>query len=969
MSGLFAAGHDRGFLEAVATAWLDACGNDPVRAGDGLILLPTRRGVRALTDAFLRVSNRPALLLPRIGAIGAVDEAPLAIAGGLDLPPAIGRLQRLASLARLVLAREAAPTPAAAFELAASLADLIDEAARWKIDLAAALPSLAPGELALHWHLTLDFLSIVTSQWPRALQELGLLDPAARQAALLDAQAALWRGSPPDTPVWLAGIIAATPSEIGLAQTVAGLPTGRVILPGLDLALAPRCWDAIGDTHPQAGLRRLLAGMHAARDDVTCLGPQGAGTRTDLLRRAMLPEAEIAATWRKAATLDVTGFSVIAAPDERTEACAIALALRHAIETGGRTAALVTPDRRLAQRVATELGRFGVLADDSAGEPLADTPQAVFLRLVATTLAEGLPPATLLAMLKHPLAQLGGAAACRREARRLERACLRGPRPQPGLAGLRRALAGARVSEPDRESVSRFLDRLDEAVMPLASFFERERVWPAPFAGALIETAERLADPDRLWSGEEGEALAAYMTELSEALALLGPIPPGSLPGLLDATLAGVNVHGRRGLRGRDAAEIHPRVSIWGLLEARGQRADLLVLGGLTEGTWPAATDPGPWMGRPMRAAIGLPSPEIAIGTAAHDFATLATAAPDIILSYAKRRDHAPAVPSRWIARLESCLAGVGQVLPAHPALQWEAALDQPDGVPRPARPPAPRPPVANRPRRLSVTEIETWLRDPYAIYAAHILRLRPLAPIEEEAERALFGNLVHHALADAYRRGPIDATSLQARFDDALEHFAVRPGIAAWWRPRLRRIAEWVAASEAARRAEALPDHVETEIGGRHVLQAAAGPFALTGRADRIERRAGGLAILDYKTGTVPTRTAIRHGWSPQLALEATMASLGGFGDAFRDQPVRELAHWKLSGGPEPGQIQAMVAGEALDLMLADTWYGLEQRIEAFDDPATAYLAQPYPSQAPAYDNYAVLARIAEWRVTEDDR
>jgi ATP-dependent helicase/nuclease subunit B len=968
---LFTIAAKHGFADTLAAAWLEACDNDPVASGDGLILLPTRRGVRALTDAFLAASRRPALLLPRIEAIGATDEAPLAMSGALDLPPAIDPLARLGALARLILARDDRLTLAAAWELAASLAELLDEAARHGVDLAAALPSLAPEALAHHWQITLDFLSVVTTHWPQALAALDLSDPAARQTRLLEAQARHWRDAPPTHPVWFAGVAAATPAETALARVIANLPTGRVILHGLDLELDDESWNALDDAHPQAGLRRLLAGLDCIRADARplagdSLAPPG---RATLLRRALLPADSIARRWREPAALDPAGLFLLPAADEQAEAVAIALILREALEHPNRTAALVTPDRGLAQRVTAEIARFGVLADDSAGEPLSETPNAVFLRLLAATIAGGLPPATLLALLKHPFATAGlSQSECRREARRLERIALRGPRPQPGFPGLRRATEAApRVSDTDRAASTRFIDRLESALQPLTDQYSRPRTAPADLVQALIAAAERLADTDRLWADEEGEALAAHMAGLTDALATLPPQPPACLPGLLDASLAGLSVYGRRALRGHDATAIHPRLSIWGLLEARGQTADILILGGLTEGTWPAATDPGPWMGRPMRTKVGLPSPEIAVGIAAHDFANLAGAAPTIILSYAARRDRAPAVPSRWIARLEACLAGAGLTLPVHPALGWAAALDQPAGITSPAAPPQPRPPVASRPRRLSVTEIETWLRDPYAIYARHILRLRALAPLEEEADRALFGNLVHHALAEAYTQGALDADGLQARFEHALDLFSVRGGVAAWWRPRLRRIAEWVATREAERRATAAPDHLETEISGQVVLDADAGPFTLTGRADRIERRADNLAILDYKTGTVPSKDAMRDGWSPQLPLEATMAILGGFGDAFAGSEAAELAHWKLSGGPKPGDEQSL-SGPKLQAIVEDTWLGLELRINEFDDPETPYLAQPYPRRAPRYDDYAVLARVAEWRLTEDE-
>ena len=813
----------------------------------------------------------------------------------------------------------------------------------------------------------------MTTGWPDLLATLGLIDPAARQATLLTAQAAAWLDTQPSHPVWLAGILAATGAETTLARAVASLPQGRVILPALDLTLDELSWAAITDTHPQAGLKRLLDDLGIMRQEVVGLCPtprwgQRPQTRPTLIQRALLPAPSIARAWREPSpALDTTGLSTIPAPDEAAEALAIALALRATLEQPGQTAALVTPDRRLARRVAAELGRFGVLADDSAGEPLAETPGGVLVRLLAACAVDGWPPSTLLALLKHPFTTLGlSRAACRAETRRLERTCLRGPRPLPGPEGLRRTLAASRLpdSHPDRTDLARFIGRLAEALTPLTTNLAAPRLPPATLLESLLDTAERVADPALLWSGEEGETLAAHLADLTEALAPLPPIDPAGLPALLDATFAGAVVHGRRALRAADASELHPRISIWGLLEARGQTADLLILGGLTEGTWPAATDPGPWMSRPMRAAVGLPSPEQQVGAAALDFATLACAAPEVILTWSRRRDRAPAVPSRWIARLDACLAGQGRTLIVHPALAWAAALDHPEGAPKPAAPPQPRPPVASRPRRLTVTEIETWLRDPYAIYARRILHLHPLADIEEEADRALFGNVVHDALKDAFRAPPpFDAPSLNAHFESALARLAVRPAVAAWWRPRLARIATWIADQEAARTQALL---IRTEIDGQTTLTGPAGPFILAGRADRIERRPEGLSLLDYKTGTVPTEKAMREGWSPQLPLEATMAALGAFGPDFDGVPVTELAHWKLSGGATPGEAHALTA-DGLTPAAEKAWNGLRCRIEQFDDPATPYLAQPHPGQAPSYDRFATLARVAEWRTADE--
>lgn len=986
---LFAIPPEVPFLDAVASAWLQQADHDPERIASGLILLPTRRAARALAEAFLRVGCGRPLLLPRITAIGALDETPLVLAGALTVPPAVQASRRLAVLTRLILAldgRFGAPRSAdRAWRLAVPLAELLDEAAREGVDLAARLPEAAAPEFAHHWQRTLEFLGIITRTWPAWLAEEGLMDPAARQVALLRAQADAWERDPPDEPVWIAGATAAFPAAARLLRVVARLERGRVILPAVDTRTVEE--PALEPSHPAAGVRRLLAELGARSGDVRGwpgAGVAHSGDRAAALWRAMLP-ADRLGEWRERKPVAVDGLFRLDAADQQEEAAAIALILRGALETPGKRAALVTPDRDLAGRVAAELLRYGVVADDSAGEKLADTPPAVFLRLLASAIVAQLAPVPLLALLKHPFAAGGLAPAeARAAARALELACLRGPRPMEGLQGLRVAVANAQDV-----AARRLLQRFENCIEPIlrvagaavegpARAAAGLRVLPAELMRALIASAEALASTDteagarRLWAMEEGEALAALLSEVQASLPLLPEQAPDCLPGLLDAVLEGAVVRSRRAIRGRDGSE-HPRVFIWGLLEARLQSADLMVLGGIAEGVWPPATDPGPWMSRPMRDRIGLRSPEQRIGQAAQDFLLACCAAPKVVLSCPRRRDGAPAVPARWLTRLETMLAGQDLALPIHPAAAWARQLDQPAGRPIPANRPRPRPPVALRPRSLRVTEIETWQRDPYAIYAKHVLRLRALDPLEQASDAADFGNLVHAALHSFLREAaagwPADpAARLRHFMDFHLQQARMHPALAAWWRPRLARIADWIAAIERERRA-APPRLIRSELDGEWTVPGGRN-FRLRGRADRIELRADrALSILDYKTGRLPQRAEAESGLAPQLLLEAVMARVGVFGAEFA-APAGELAYWRLTGGFEPGLICTLFDGDAAKLNAAveHAAVGLAALIARFDDVRMPYLAQPSPSRAPRFSDYAQLARVAEWADAGED-
>jgi ATP-dependent helicase/nuclease subunit B len=911
--------------------------------------------------------------------LGDIDEEALSLAddesvpgGGLDLPPAIPPLRRQLLLAELVRKLPADDDggergPEQAALLAAALARLIDEVATERLDFAR-LADLVPADYAAHWGITLKFLEIVTEQWPKLLAAEGALDPAERRNLVLDAQVALWRAHPPEGPVIAAGSTGSLPATSELLALVATLPQGRVVLPGLDLDLTDSDgWEKIGPTHPQFAMKRLLERIGIERREValwpTEPAPPASQARARLIAEALRP-AETTDAWRRIADFpkaSLDGLARFDCPSPREEAGAIALLMRQALEKTAHTAALVTPDRALARRVAAELARWDIEIDDSAGTPLDATPPGAYLRLVAEAAAERLAPLTLIALMKHPLAAGGMAVArFRHEARLLELACLRGPRPEGGFDGLRAALksidARYRAQQP---TLARLIDRLEAALGPLATLLAKSKVSPAQALAGHIAAAESLAASDaengaaRLWAGEAGEAAHGFAAELAQAFGSSAPIEGAAYPGLFATLLAGSVVRPRYGR--------HPRLFIWGPLEARLQRADLTILGGLNEGTWPAEPAADPWMSRPMRNDFGLAEPERRIGLAAHDFAQ-ACAAPEVVLTRSLKVEGAPTVPARWLARLDNFLAAVGLALPHETiALGWYEALDRPR-VEVKIEPPAPRPPLAARPRKLSVTEIETWMRDPYAIYARHVLELKALDPADADPGAAERGSFIHEALARFLARHPdtLPQEALDALLDAGRKAFGAtleRPGVKSFWWPRFESIARWFVAAERTRRKRLAA--CRGEVKGSLTLAGPGGPFVLEGRADRIDRlKEGGLAIVDYKTGSTPTNKAVVAGFSPQLPLEAAMAEAGAFADVPAAK-VDELEYWRLSKSDD-GKVE--VGFKDPSALAAAAFEGLKRLIARFDDPATPYHAQPRPDEAPRFSDYAHLARIKEW-------
>ena len=640
--------------------------------------------------------------------------------------------------------------------------------------------------------------------------------------------------------------------------------------------------------------------------------------------------------------------------------------LRNALETTGKTAALVTPDRRLARRVATELGRWGIEIDDSAGLPLAQTAPGSFLRLTAELVAYQFLPLDFLAVGKHPLAA-GGVVpvAFRQLVRDLEVAVLRGPRPAAGIEGL------LDLVPENRQDLQDMLETMKAMSAEFCQAMAKPQVSLQELLKTHVAFIEALAGSDdqsgleRVWVGDAGEAAGGFIAELMEVGDVLGDINGASYPALLDVLMTGRAV--------RPSFGSHPRLAIWGLLEARLQHADLVILGGLNEGTWPPDVGSDPWMSRPMRKDFGLPSPERRIGLTAHDFQQ-AFCAPEVVITRSSRVDGTPTVPSRWLMRLEKLLIGLGGaasdlLLVESPWLYWQSLLDRPDGPPKPIEPPAPRPPVEARPRQLSVTQIETWMRDPYAVYARHILRLRALPPLDSAPDAANYGTLIHDSLDEFTRVYPdfLPGDALDKlieigakQFESILKH----PSVWAFWWPRFLRIASWFVDLEAERRQEIIAIH--SEVLGELVVEGRAGPFKLIAKADRIdELKEGGLRIIDYKTGAPPSKKEVAAGFAPQLPLEAVIAEEGGF-TGVAAKPVNHLDYWRLRGSNPAGEVSS--AGGSPSDLAAEAKEGLEALVRLFDDVATPYEARPRPDAAPKYSDYEHLARVKEWSSSEGE-
>jgi ATP-dependent helicase/nuclease subunit B len=996
---------------------------DPLALAAATLYLPTRRACRLARDLFLDAIGKDAAILPRIVAIGDVDEDEIVfseIASGalanaaLELPEALGGFERRILLAEYILkwaeseamrgeqgASLVAHSSAAALALADDLARLMDDMITRQVPWDA-LDGLVPDDLDEYWQHTLEFLKIARDTWPGVLAERGKIEPAERRDRLIETERtrlALTTSG----PVIAAGSTGSMPSTAALLETIAKLPNGAVVLPGLDTELDDAAWELIagdgkgGDAspgHPQFAMQALLRRIGIGRDRVSALALPATYGRELLISEALRP-AGTTERWQErlaeksfAAHADtaLAGLSMIEAGNAEEEALAIAVALREAVEEPGKTAALVTPDRALARRVLAALVRWKVEVDDSGGDSLADMPAGVFARLVAKAALEGLEPVTLLALLKHQLFRLSTAeGAHARTIAVLEFSILRGPRPKPGSAGLAHAFEsfrtelgklqrkepstlhrsdpGAALIDSELDAAAALIARLQTALKPLEHLGAKALAY-SEIAQRHRDVIMALCSDDKglttIVLDDERAPLANAFDDILQYSRVA--VTPADYAELFHTTIANTVV--RR-------PEKNVRVRIFGPLEARLQTVDRLVIGGLVEGVWPPETRVDPWLSRPMRHALGLDLPERRIGLSAHDFAQ-ALGQREVILTCASRLAGAPTVASRFVQRL-AAVAGAARWKAAcergEKYLDCARALDRPAQVKSIDRP-KPSPPLAARPTQLSVTAIEDWLRDPYTIYAKHILRLLPLDAVDTPPGAADRGTVIHAAIGAftkeyAERLPENPERGLIALGRQQFDTLADYPEVEAFWWPRFLRIARWFAGFETARRASIAKLFVE--VGGRLEIPLGAHTFTLTARADRIERRKdGSYAILDYKTGQAPSEKQVRTGLAPQLTLEAAILRGGGFKDIAAGASVAELTYVTLRGGIQAGESKPIdfKDGDA-DSQAARALEKLTGIAARFTDVTTSYLSLVHPMWKTRYGDYDHLARVKEWSLS----
>lgn len=965
--------------------------DDPEALADALIYVPNRRSERALGFALHQAAGGQACLLPNIRALGDLetDEPPPSAEAALaDLPPAMSPAQRIGGLTQLVMRYFEAtgrPLPAVScLSAARELARLLDQAALsghvdWQ-----ALDQLVPdAQLAKHWLQSLEFLKIITADWPAQLDHQEKMDPYARRYAAAQAVAEHWQRTPPQGPVIIAGSTGATPASRLLMHAVKALPNGCIVLPGLDREMEADTLEHVSrsPSHPQFALARTLRDLGLAPDQVALwpgLSNAAPGrARRRLIHQALAPAQSTADWTRKIAQLADTdtpagfvsealsGLTLIEAADDNQEALIAALLMRETLETDGLTAALVTPDAGLARHVSAMLTRWQIDVPPSAGLPLSQTDTGSLALLVAAWIRDPSHPVALMSVLNHPDCKFQNDTV-----NSLDKFFLRGPRTWSNWSGLIervQTLPDTRrpLDDAAHQAVINLIETVTDILDP-AAIDPNEACLGETWYRCVATLAEAVAEPPHPWTGDPGTALANLFRDLTDLTAPMGAQPPEVWNELLQSEMLATAT---------PTGTAHPRLAIWGPLEARLQTADRLILAGLNEDIWPAQPAADAFLPRVFRTKIGLSDPDERVGLSAHDFAQLA-AAPDVTLLSSQRRDDKPAIASRWLWRLKTLARGaLGDAAASAlaPAADRDPCtwLEQLERAPRLAdgfsAEPRPKPPIEARPDRLSVTRVEQLVRDPYAIYCESVLGLRPLDPLDLPADVRVRGTAIHKALErfedespdgdaeallllleEELRRGgevEIDLIALRDRRRDVCKSYLV-------WRQDT---------------AHALSDAPLTEQRGTLELKIQGRAFTLSGTADRIEQRHdGAIAILDFKTGKPPTEKQVRAGLSPQMPLQGLIAREGGYSEIGKAR-VEALTYLRFGTQFQVQELGAAaprskLAEKPIAELICDAEAGLVSLLTAFANPDQPYLSAPRPERVHYESDYTRLARRDEW-------
>ncbi len=903
---------------------------------EALVLVPNRRSCAVMRKAFQAELAGASAFLPRIIALADSEALIMQALGGdafallANTPRAFTDSQHRYLLAQQValyerkrLNNNGRSTMQYVLTMANALMQLQETVARAGVTLGQAqLRQLYHADFADHWREALLFLGILTETWPAIEVAYGQTISATREVQLLDALSAHWQASPSATPVVVVGSTASQPATAHLLKTIADMPNGQVILPGLEPTITQDYWQPISAGHPLYHLKAFLAQWPAPHTEVTSL----AVTQPNLWLEAMAP-ASISEQWGTRDLPSPNNVKLIPCVHGEEEARVISLLVREALESQDAHVALVTPDEGLMTKVAAHLRYYDIHVDRLSVGTLAETQAGSLWVSLLKAMAEPARQLALRELLHHPLLAV----------------------PPALLEGLTRGwygLSHRRMGQLPRheESLTSHpeYEKLAAWVAKLASYRTQDLLasdWLSIGAALLAEWQDK--------AGEGAETLSEQLAALRGADDF-GPMAIEDFQALL---------HERLAEKWRDAGvKTHPRIHFLTPIEARLQRFDRVILGNMQDDTWLGASAVNPWLNQAAHQALGLPLVEEYFSLMAHDVMMLASCG-EVFLTYPLRDGGSPTKRSRIIEKLVALLAVHGvneEAITAPDYARWASARYAATFSPEAKL--TPTPPAEARPKQIAVTAIDKLFTDPFSIYARYVLRLKPLKAMDAEPESSDFGQITHRAIEHLTRHWnetgtAANETQLAQIANQALHALAARPNIDLFWRTRLMNGLRFVNREEASRRKK--PMQVEVEKNILATIPTPHGGMALEGRIDRIEPGAEGTVIVDYKTGEIPSEKSMIDGRKLQMPAYAMALEVEG-------KPVSTLEYWQLPKLGEEGKILSLDISE----LSSDIREKLPAALAEIQAPETPFLACPIPgARDERYGNdYDGISRYEEW-------
>ncbi len=979
------------FIETLANGLLEDFANEPPEILSSVtILLPNQHAARSLREAFEQNNPHGAILLPAIHAIADFtenkfdgpnfDRTTNLIPDDCALPSPITPIRRRLLLATLlerwwtIRSKDTYNRYDHALRVAEDLANVMDQIQTSQLGIPRSGTNI-DSDIAVHWQETIMFLRIITEQWPQLLAERDLLDPAMRRNLVIQMLTQSWEDDPPQSPIIIAGTTSSVPALLQLISAVAGLPFGKIILQGVDKDLEEQYWQILRPSHPQYALKCLLDHLNLTRDKVTywdkTVEPEYLHHRRRVLTDVMSPGIPSFADNRASQNgcLNLAGLQSITCPDQEYEATIIAMLMNEAIKAKGSRCVLVTSDPNLIQRVKVEAKRWQLIIDDTAGTPVSRTLAGVFFHSIADFATNHGSFVSILSLLKHPLSAGGlDKKTFQDHVRRLELFIRNRMRISPNH-NMKDILQILFSEAAPKELIAWFQDFLsaarnlleltDDGQKPLGYFLQAHMTFAEWLATELTTNGRT-----RIYNSEGGHQIMSLMQELI--------LVSKDAPDVISHQYASVFSELLFDTHIQPTQNGGKRLCIWAPIEVRLQQPDLVIISDCNEGTWPPQTNTDSWLSQSIRQMLGLPDADQLIGLAAHEFSHL-FCTPNVILIRSSRKAGLETVPSRWLIRLEAALKNnnspTALIDKSDYWLERANLVDKPEFSPARKHPPSPCPPVQARPRRMSVTRIERWMKNPYEVFARDILKLYPLESITIPQNASYFGTLVHEALAqfEEARADQSLVNSFETLIKIGHSCFLEKPistiNKLFWW-PRFERIAKWYVAFSKEHLSGVNTSFSECE--GEIIVETPRGPFVITARADWIHQNNDGtLDIIDFKTGALPSTTKLLSGDTLQLPLEAAIARSGGFTNVPASR-IRALVYIRLSGYEAAGEYKELCKN--LPEVIDNTLSMVREFVASYDDTSMTYRSAALEPWDARFDPYRHLSRAQEWASWDPD-